>query len=143
MASSRCFRDLPWSHAVEPIRHPALVARLNRSRLSFGQPPVMTSGGPPPDASAPAGYISAVSIKLMPVSAALSRIRCDSFSSVCFPNVPVPIHMRETVRAVLPNFVKFMLDLRKAAIHKELCSCDEAGLIASQKDHRAGNLFRP
>src|SRR6201999_4377409 len=96
--------------------------------------------------------MSAVSMKLMPVSAALSRIRCDSFSSVCFPNVPVPIHMRETVRPVLPNFVKFIesshhlwrtLDLRKAAIHKELCSRDEACVIACQKHDCVGNLLRP
>jgi hypothetical protein len=49
--------------------------------------------------------MSAVSMKLTPASATLSSILWDSASSVCFPNVPVPRIIRETVMPVWPNFV--------------------------------------
>src|SRR6266849_2796176 len=101
MASGRCFREPPASQAAGPIFPPPCVPRINPARLLLSQRPAMISA---PPTSAPGGYTSAVSMKLIPASAALSSIRCASFSSVCFPNVPVPRIMRETVRPVLPNF---------------------------------------
>src|SRR5580658_114180 len=49
--------------------------------------------------------MSAVSMTLIPASAAFASIRCASCSSVCFPKVPVPRIRRETVKPVEPNFV--------------------------------------
>ena len=60
----------------------------------------------------------------------------------------------DKVASGVPSFsVNFMLspycpraselNLRKPAIHEELCSCNEAGVIACQKHYRVGNLFRP
>jgi uncharacterized protein (TIGR03435 family) len=51
-------------------------------------------GGIPP--ADPGGF----SILATAIEDQLSSIRCASFSSVCFPNVPVPRIMRETVKPV-------------------------------------------
>lgn len=101
-------KDL-WQLAAE-IARLSETARSGKAKLEelTGSTITVTSLGalggiastPAPPASAPGGYMSAVSMKLIPTSAALSSIRCASFSSVCFPKVPVLRIMRETVRPV-------------------------------------------
>ena len=103
MARMMFWRELPASHGDGPVGAKHLVASTNRSRRPLSQRPRISSVRPRSASGAPSGYASAVSRKVMPASAAASRMATEAGSSHWKPNVIVPRHSRDTRSPVRPN----------------------------------------
>ena len=76
------------------------------------------------------GYISAVSMKVMPWSSAMSIWRCASASSVWLPQVMVPRQISVTSMPVRPSVVVFILS---PVMSRFAVAADPSGRVAEGK----------
>ena len=89
---------------------PATLVAMTRPSRALAREPaaeIRARCAPASSAFGGTGYISAVSMKLMPASSAQSSCACASASLFCSPQVIVPRHTSETSRSVPGNVRTF------------------------------------